>query len=280
MLVADSGATKTEWRLCRQGRIQAQVRTQGFNPSTTPLDELTMELKEVARTNHWLSEDQLYFYSTGTGSAARRNDLLCALQQAFPKATIGVEDDLVGATRCTGRTKGMVAILGTGSNSACYLNGQIVSRRGGLGYLLGDEGSGTDLGKFLLKGILEGALDPEIGTFLAQQEKQAPQDLMRSIYQDSRPQVRLASLARHLPALWDRPEIETLILERFRVFLERIIIPYPESSRLTLDVVGSVGHYFASFLSRACVGVGITFGQAILHPIEALTQYHLSARPE
>lgn len=45
---------------------------------------------------------------------------------------------------------GMTVILGTGS-IALYRNGDTIERRGGWGYVLGDEGSGYDIGRSLLR---------------------------------------------------------------------------------------------------------------------------------
>lgn len=275
MLIADSGATKTEWRYCEDGKVVADIRTQGFNPSTHPLDQLTLELSLVAQEQGWKNVQNVYFYSTGTGTPRKRNDLFQALSIAFPQAEIQVADDLLGAARATQRVEGMVAIMGTGSNSAWHKNGKLLERRGGLGYLFGDEGAGADLGKFLLKGILEDRFPPEVAAFLAKKEKQSAQTLMRTVYQHPKPQVRLAALTHYLPELWHYPAVRKMILNRFDVFLERVIEPYAEAHTLPLDIIGSIGYYFRALLQTACEARNIQLGDAILHPIEALTQYHL-----
>ena len=71
-----------------------------------------------------------------------------ALKKVFPGAKIDVETDLMAAARAVcGHEKGIACILGTGSNS-CYYNGKkIVKNSPGIGYVLGDEGSGAYLGK-------------------------------------------------------------------------------------------------------------------------------------
>jgi glucosamine kinase len=276
MLVADSGSTKTEWRCCQDSHIIAEVRTQGFNPSTTPFDELESELEQVAKNNGWQEEEEVFFYSTGTGHPARRQDLRQALQKAFPRARVEVQNDLIGAALSTGRQEGIICILGTGSNSAHFADGQVQERRGGLGYLFGDEGSGADLGKHLLKGVLEQRLPEEARELLRHKEKMEPEELMRAIYQDERPQVRMAALCKYLPELWHLEPVQGMILDRFDAFLTSTILPYSQAQRLPIDAIGAIGHFFKDFFVQACEIYHLEFGQAILHPIENLTRYHLA----
>ncbi len=60
------------------------------------------------------------------------------------------------------RNKGIVAILGTGSNSGYYNGKKIVRNSPGLGYVLGDEGSGAYLGKKVLQYYLYKTFDEEL----------------------------------------------------------------------------------------------------------------------
>ena len=61
-----------------------------------------------------------------------------------------------------GNNKGIVSNLGTGSFS-CYYNGKKIARsRPGLGYVLGDEGSGAYLGKKVIQYYLYEIFDEEL----------------------------------------------------------------------------------------------------------------------
>lgn len=275
MLVADSGSTKTEWRYCRNGKVKQWVRTQGFNPSTTPIAQLQSELKQVAKANEWEEVQEISFYSTGTGTESRKADLQIALQQAFPQAEIRVMDDLVGAARSTLRKEGIVAILGTGSNAARHHQGQIVARNGGLGYLIGDEGSGADLGKHLLKAVLEERLPQEVREFLHQKEGMAPEELLRVIYQAPRPHLRLSQLAPYYQDLLAIEPVRELLLSRFLFFLQASVLPLLGDAELPIDSIGSIGFYYQGVFAKACQQLGLQSGKAILQPVEALATYHI-----
>ncbi|MEM6348268.1 MAG: hypothetical protein AAF927_30590 [Bacteroidota bacterium] len=275
MLVADSGSTKTEWRYCADGKVKQWVRTQGFNPSTTPIEQLKSELKKVAKANNWKSVPEIWFYSTGTGTESRKKDLKECLQYAFPKASIHVLDDLTGAARSTLRAEGIVAILGTGSNAALHQNGQIIARNGGLGYLLGDEGSGADLGKHLLKAVLEHRLPTEVRAFLQEKEAMPPEEFMRVIYQAPRPHLRLSQLAPYYQELLEIEAVRDLMRARFIFFLQASVLPLLKGADLPIDTIGSIGFYYQGVFADACSQLGLESGKAILQPVDALSTYHL-----
>ncbi len=275
MLVADSGSTKTEWRFCAEGKVKQWVRTQGFNPSTTGIEQLKKELKQVAKANNWKRVPEIWFYSTGTGTESRKDDLKDCLQYAFPKADIHVLDDLTGAARSTLRNEGVVAILGTGSNVARHQEGQIMARHGGLGYLLGDEGSGADLGKHLLKGILENRLPAEVRIFLEEKEGMSPEEFMRVVYQSPRPHLRLSQLAPYYQELLEIKAVRDLMRARFIFLLQASVLPLLKGADLSIDTIGSVGFYYQGVFAEACNQLGLESGKAILQPVDALATYHL-----
>ena len=86
-----------------------------------------------------------------------------ALKFVFPKSKIHVDHDLMGAAKALcGNEKGIACILGTGSNSCFYNGKKIVKNSPGLGYVLGDEGSGTYLGKKVIQYYLYDTFDPDL----------------------------------------------------------------------------------------------------------------------
>ena len=50
ILIADSGATKTDWCLMQQGVIIHQFNTKGISPVFQTEDEITEEIKELAES--------------------------------------------------------------------------------------------------------------------------------------------------------------------------------------------------------------------------------------
>src|ERR1700693_1263546 len=162
ILIADSGSTKCEWCFLSNARKKFII-TQGASPYFLNEFQLVAlmqnELLPGLKKNR---PSSIYFYGTGCAAAANRAIVQGAINKIFPNARIVVEDDLTGAARALcGRNKGIVANLGTGSFS-CYYNGRKIIRKSpGLGYVLGDEGSGAYLGKKVLQHYLYQAFDTE-----------------------------------------------------------------------------------------------------------------------
>src|SRR6202035_799653 len=155
ILIADSGSTKSEWCFISDGRKQL-LETQGASPYFLSESQLVaMMQKELLPGLKKKRPTHIYFYGTGCGTAANRAIVRRALKKVFPEAKVEVQHDLTGAARALcGKNKGIVAILGTGSNSG-YFNGRKITRNSpGLGYVLGDEGSGAYLGKKVLQSYL------------------------------------------------------------------------------------------------------------------------------
>ena len=100
ILIADSGSTKTDWRLLnREGEI-GQINTVGFNPDYQQTAGIYQELKEsllpkmVGQT-----PEKVVFYGAGCSTPKKIKAVADALQMAFPAAEIQVEHDLLAAAR-------------------------------------------------------------------------------------------------------------------------------------------------------------------------------------
>ena len=83
-------------------------------------------------------------------------------------------------------------------------------------------------------------------------------------------------LASFSPFIYEHLHIEAvreLVKTNFRQFIERNLMPYNRLD-LPLGVVGSVGFYYQSILKEVAKEMGITIGEVIKSPIEALISYH------
>ena len=151
-LFADSGATKTQWYWVH-GEQQAQWTTSGCQPYYRTTVELVKSLtQELAPQLEGRTPDVIQFYGAGCGHAVARARVVQALKMVFPRAVLDVAGDLLGAARATaGQKAGICCILGTGSASGYYDGQQIADQVPSLGYLLGDQGSGADIGRTLLQ---------------------------------------------------------------------------------------------------------------------------------
>ena len=162
-LIADSGSTKTEWCLLINNK-PALFTTQGMSPyfvNTSQVEEII--IKEVFPFIKKKKVDEIYFYGTGCKNPANKKMFKKIFNKLFPGAKVVVDNDLSGAAKALcGDEKGIACILGTGSNS-CYYNGKkIVKNSPGLGFILGDEGSGAYLGKKVIQHYLYNIFDEDL----------------------------------------------------------------------------------------------------------------------
>src|ERR1700761_3879806 len=157
ILVADSGSSKTDWLLNLPKQEAKQFRTPGLNPYFLTEKEIVKILQDKAADMLAYSTKitEIYFFGAGCSSPDRHEIVTNALSLLFPKAYISVDSDLLGSAYATcGHEKGLCCVLGTGSNISFFDGEEIHSGQHGLGYILGDEGSGTWFGKLLITDFL------------------------------------------------------------------------------------------------------------------------------
>ncbi len=276
MLIAESGATKTEWRLIEGEELTLAFRTSGFNPNVMTEEAIRREMGDIFKKN--LAErrlDRLYFYGAGLRLESQRKVIERILNSIHPELIVEVAHDLVAAARSTGFDEGIVGILGTGSNTCYYKYGKILEQKGGHGFIFGDEGSGADLGKHLIKGLLEDRFPPLVRDFIVSQEGVEVEELKLAIYRSEKPNVRMARLSKHLDEIYLHDSVREMILERFHEFLSRTICHYPFYQTLPISFVGSIAFYFREILETACRERGISDPDIRHDPIDRLVDYHL-----
>src|SRR6056297_3012874 len=127
-IVADSGSTKTNWTIIDKGRIIHFFRTNGFNPYFVNHQTITKKL--TLQFPHEVNIDQvqnIYFYGAGCSSKQTKKIIFKGCSDFFTQAKIIIENDLLGAARAVFfNQKGIITIMGTGSNTGTY-NGAIIS---------------------------------------------------------------------------------------------------------------------------------------------------------
>lgn len=142
----------------------------------------------------------IYIGAAGAGRAERVNALRSCIAVRYPQALIGIGDDALIALRAAiPEGPGIVLIAGTGS-IAFADNGTTTARSGGLGYLIGDEGSGFSLGIAalrLLAKVYDGrAPNDELVTAIARSfGEQALDGLLEAVYVQPVPIERIAAVA-------------------------------------------------------------------------------------
>jgi len=274
-LIADSGATKAEWCLLKNGRKKT-LFTQGISPYFLNTEQIYQLLeKELKPRLRKETIDEIYYYGTGCANPLNARSVKKALSKSFAGAKVEVTHDLMGAARALcGREKGVACILGTGANS-CYYNGKkILKNSPGLGYVLGDEGSGAYLGKKVIQYYLYGTFDDELrGRFDLTYTTNAS-EILENVYKKPLPNRYLAGYARFLADNRGHYMIENIIEDGLNDFFFTHLCKYRETWSLPIHFAGSIAFGFKDVLQQLCNSYEFELGRVMKNPMEGLIEYH------
>lgn len=274
-LIADSGSTKTEWCLI-EGNKKNNIITQGISPyflnsaqvSDILIGELLPKLKKKIPHN-------IFYYGTGCSNPANVSMIKKTIQSAFPESGVYVNHDLEGAARALcGNEKGIASILGTGSNS-CYYNGKKIAKNSpGLGYVLGDEGSGSYLGKKVLQHYLYNTFDPDLIDRFDAKYKLTKPEILDAVYKKPLPNRFLAGFTDFLIENRGHYMVENIIEDGINDFFYNHIYKYSESWKYPIHFTGSVAFGFRDVLKNLCDAYELELGRVLKTPMEGLVEYH------
>ena len=275
ILIADSGATKAEWCLLDKNKKKTII-TQGISPYFLNTEQITdLLLKELKPKLKNIEVDEIYYYGTGCANPANAKSVKKAVSKVFAGAKVDVNHDLMAAARALcGRKKGVACILGTGSNSCYYDGKKIVKNSPGLGYVLGDEGSGAYLGRKVIQYYLYGTFDEELrGRFDLTYTTNAA-EILENVYKKPLPNRYLAGFAKFLADNRGHYMIENIIEDALNDFFFAHLCKYRETWTLPVSFAGSVAFGFQDVLQQLCNSYEFEIGKVMKNPIEGLVDYH------
>ncbi|MBM3921761.1 MAG: N-acetylglucosamine kinase [Sphingomonadales bacterium] len=274
-LIADSGATKTEWCILQKGKHRS-ILTQGISPYFLSTDQIAGVLKkELWPAVSKLEVAAIYYYGTGCANTTNARSVKKALQQVFPDAATQVTHDLMGAARgLCGNQKGVACILGTGSNSCYYDGKKIVRNSPGLGYVLGDEGSGAYLGKKVIQYYLYDTFDEDLRARFDATFTTTSAEILESVYKKPFPSRYLAGYARFLAENRGHYMIENIIEDGLNDFFFQHLCKYKEIWKYPVHFTGGVAFGFRDIIKQLCHSYEFELGQILQHPMQGLIQYH------
>lgn len=278
ILIADSGSTKTDWRLMDKGHVISQIMTKGFNPYYQQIDEMVDEIESQLVPKLDASKvDTIYFYGAGCSTDERQKKISDALVLFFKDTEISVQSDLVGAGRAlSGDQPGMVCILGTGSGSCFYDGHTIADTIPSLGFILGDEGSGAWLGKKLVTDFLRGHMPQKCMNTIKEKLQIDKEIILEHVNHKPMPSRYLAGFAKFISENIDQTYFYQLMFDSFTAFAKNYIIRYPNYDEFPCHFVGSVAFHNQEILKHVAKYTGFEIGNIIKSPIDGLTNYHSS----
>ena len=274
-LIADSGATKCEWCLIANGK-KKKLLTTGISPYFLNEDQIYLLLqKQLVPKLKDAVINEVHFYGTGLSNQNNVEMLKAVLKKTFKKAKISVETDLMAAARALcGRVKGIACILGTGSNSCFYNGRKMIKNSPGIGYILGDEGSGAYLGKKVIQHYLYQTFDEELMTSFEKRFLTSPIEILENVYKKPMANRYLASFAIFLAENRGHYMIENIIEDGLNEFFFTHIYKYKESWTHPINFIGSIAYGFKDILQELCNGYELELGKVMKAPMKGLIVYH------
>jgi len=275
--IIESGSTKSDWVLVHNKNNQSFFSTMGFNPYFHSADIIEAELKKNADIMKVVpSIKGIYFYGAGCSSPELNEIVEEGLKRIFPTASILVEHDLLACAYATYSGKpGISCIIGTGSNS-CYFDGQnLLEEVPALGYVLGDEGSGSYFGKQLLSAFLYHHLPRDIeADFIATYQLDKDQIVDR-VYREHNANVFIASFMPFIAKYKAHPFFSEMVYKGFKHFMQVHVCCYDNYKETEVHFVGSLSKIFEKELDKAAAELGIQIASIVQKPVVGLVNYHL-----
>ena len=276
-LIAESGSTKTVWvALDDKGAELWRRSTIGLNPFFVDSKEVTNVFAGMLENVPEKNIDRVQFYGASCSSPERNNRIKTGISQVIPSASISVDHDLLAAARAgCGNEPGIAAILGTGSNSCEFNGSEIVDNIPSMGFMVGDEGSGSTIGRRLVRSWIYREMPKDLADGFSNHFGLTKESVLVSLYDKEKPNRFLASLCQFCSLHRNHPLIQEILAESFKEFIDRHLIKYASCKRVPIHFVGSVAHYFKEELKTQLEKEGLTLGKIIQSPIDELVKFHM-----
>lgn len=278
-LIVESGATKTAWRAVLDNGEVRSAQTAGLSPTCLDPETIQSVIREAvpALNPEGKRISEVIVYGAGLVSPEATAPLAEAFGLWCPFAEMEFHSDILAAARALfGDGSGIVAIMGTGSNSCLYESGCIVANIRPGGYVLGDEGSGVALGRAFLSDFVKDLVpEPVKGEFIRESGLDYP-TIVRKVYKEQAASAFLASLAPFIMERKADPYVADVLKDCIDSFLRRSLSRYAESSGTRqVGVVGSFGCACEDILRQEGSKYGLDFVRFIKSPIDELVKFHM-----
>lgn len=278
ILIADSGATKSDWiALNKKGKEAFVTQTLGLSPEV-----LTREVIEDRLANNFeLSKNKdkithVYFYGAGCGTDRMKRFLKEIFEVFFPNAEIQVKEDTYAAIYSTTQVgvPGIVCILGTGSNCSYYDGNQMFQKVLSLGYIPMDDGSGNFFGRKLIRDYYFHKMPQDLGFKFAKEYDLDADVIKDNLYKQPNPNTYLATFARFLIENKDHPYCNGVIKKGFQQFVNNYIMQFELATKVPIHFVGSIAYYLREELKTVIERNDLILGVIRQRPIEGLVEFH------
>jgi glucosamine kinase len=277
ILIADSGSTKTDWLFAVDGNSMVQFQSAGMNPFYQNKEEITALLVKEVIPNLKGEVGNIFFYGAGCADEKTSKPVYDALLETIRSAEkIEVASDMLGAARgLCGHEPGIACILGTGANNASYDGKEIIASIGSLGFWLGDEGSGSYLGKTLIVHFLQNELPKDLHALF---ELEYPEinrlSVLENAYRKPFPNRYFATFSKFISANIGNAFVHQMVHDAFDRFIEKYVIKHAIATNYPVHFTGSVAFYYQDILTDCLARQHLTVGKILKSPMTGLATYH------
>ena len=280
ILIADSGATKTQWGCVnRDGTGRHDFFSQGYNPNYISGEDIIADIRaNLPQGFDTDAVEAIYFYGAGVTPMQYPFVEKC-LRTVFGKAgeVFIAMDTLASCRALLQREPGFAAILGTGTNSAMYDGCNEGLNVDSCGFILGDEGSGGYLGKRLITDFIRCNMPEAVYKIVGKELGHSNEELLDIIYTQPFPNRFCAQYAKFIGEHLDfDPYFPALVEDAFTKFFQRIVTHYPDYTKYSFNAVGSVAYHFRPILEKVVERFGMKMGVILKAPMDGLVKYHTS----
>ena len=272
-IIADVGGTRGRWVIVDKTKIKT-IETSGFNPYSYNISSLDKILEFLKKSIRSFKIEKISYYGAGINNLQTKSIVEKSIKNHFLNTKVDVFSDLLGSCRALCHDKkGVVSILGTGSNS-CYFDGnEIKNKINSLGHLLGDEGSGYVLGKSFLKKHLRNELPNNLSDSF-NDNFNINENFLRDIYKgDSHSMI--SGISKFIYSIKNEKIIKKLLIDHFTYYFNEVILKY-NTKKIYLS--GSIAHYFSDEIKEVSSGYNVNIMKIIKDPIDHLIKYHVEKK--
>lgn len=274
LLIADSGATKVDWKAIMKDGSVKSVQTEGISPVFVSKEYIINVLRSKLLPEIGPGVEDVFFYGAGVLSDELSNIFNNAFRTVFPESACHSASDILAAARALcGHSKGIACIMGTGSNSCFYDGKDVVKNVRAGGFILGDEASGAVLGRKLISDYLKGLLPREIEKVFYDRYRLDYIKIVDKVYKQPLPSRFLASFSPFINEFRTHPHIDTMLRSSFDAFFKRNIVQY-DYKKYNVNIVGSIAYYYEDIIKEVAAANQMRIGRVLQSPIDGLVEYH------
>lgn len=273
-LFADCGATSSRWILTDSGRTLSDIRSLPLNAATMNEDAMRHAVGTAldSLSGNIAPGTAIRVYAAGARDnyAVRLAEILADMMPLAGK--IDVKSDMVLTAEATlGNKPGVACILGTGSNTCLWNGERIVKQVPSLGYILGDEASGADIGRTLTREYLRGNLNREIHKEIHRTFPELNvESAIRHVYRESGANTWLATFAKFVIDHKDDADMKRIISDALSNFMNHQACAGTYGETDLIGFSGGIAYALRREIEAMLTAYGVSSAVIVADPLEAL----------